>query len=196
MYPGGNSMTRSTRTGMRRVASLSLVCLLALCAEVRAEVPASASPVFSAVPLFGDDALCCDLSLPVAPSVWQGPQSAALPPVRNRLSLPPAPNSAALCLWALGGLGLWHLGRNGRRLHVAMHVPEWYHAGATRQIGHATPLDLASTSWCECVLDLPLGLKPAAVPMRGVDADPHRPSSRPVVPADPRGPPVAWFRSA
>ncbi len=154
---------------------------------------AQTAPLFSTTPTFGGDPLCCDLSLPVGPTSVGVTRVTPVP--RHLVTLPPAPNSAALCLWALGGLGLWHLGRNGRRLHVAMHVPDWYHAGATRQIGRATPWDLDSTAWCACVLDLPLGLKPAAVPMRGVDADPHRPSSRPVVPADPRGPPVGLLRA-
>ena len=174
---------------MRYGLALTVACLAAS-APLRANGLDAPVPLFSALPTFGGDALCCDLSLPVPPAVAAGSELPAGEP-RNRVTLPPGPNSATLCLWALGGLGLWQLGRNGRRLAAACHVPDWYHAGATRQVGHATPWDLdLSNAWTVCVLDLPLGLKPAAVPMRGVERDPLRPSSRPLIPADPRGPPV------
>lgn len=170
---------------------LSVACLAALCAPARADVATAPAPVFSAVPAFGADALCCDLSLPVAPAVPDGQAFGTTEP-RNRLTLPPSPNSATLCLWALGGLGLWQLSRNSRRLQAAWHVPDWYHTGGPRQIGHATPWNPFGSVVCAVnVLDLPLGLKPAAVPMRGVQRDPLRPSSCPIVPADPRGPPAA-----
>ncbi len=170
---------------------VSVAWLAALCAPARADLSAAPAPVFSAVPAFGADALCCDLSLPVAPAIPDPALFSASEP-RNHLTLPPAPNSATLCLWALGGLGLWHLSRNSRRLQVAWQMPDWYHTGGPQQIGHATPWNPFGSGVCaESVLDLPLGLKPAAVPMRGVQCDPLRPSSRPIVPAEPRGPPVA-----
>lgn len=56
------------------------------------------------------------------------------------LELPPAPDSAVLCLSALAGLGVWHLGRSARKLHFGA-VPEWYHSSGPAQVGHTTPLD-------------------------------------------------------
>jgi hypothetical protein len=57
------------------------------------------------------------------------------------LSVPAGPGSASLFLFALGGLGAWNLGRSARKLHLGC-LPEWYHSGGPRQVGHATPLDL------------------------------------------------------
>ena len=54
---------------------------------------------------------------------------------------PPAPDSAALFLCAVGTLGAVQLGRSARNLHFG-HVPEWVHSGGPRQIGHAFALDL------------------------------------------------------
>ena len=56
--------------------------------------------------------------------------------------LPPAPESAALCLWALSGLGAWRLGRNARQMHLNA-VPEWY-ARHAPQIGSTKPFDFVT----------------------------------------------------
>lgn len=66
-------------------------------------------------------------------------QSASGPQLADEL--PAAPDSATLCLTALAGIGVWHLGRSVRKADYSA-LPEWYHTNAPRQIGYATPFEL------------------------------------------------------
>lgn len=58
----------------------------------------------------------------------------------NVITIPPGPSSTGLFVSALAGFGVWHLGKNVRKLSLSA-LPEWYHANGPAQIGHATPLD-------------------------------------------------------
>jgi hypothetical protein len=55
-------------------------------------------------------------------------------------TVPPPPPSSALCLWTLGGLGLWQLSRNTRKFHGHAR-PDWY-AARSPQVGRTLPFDL------------------------------------------------------
>lgn len=55
-------------------------------------------------------------------------------------TVPPPPPSSALCLWTLGGLGLWQLSRNTRKFHGHAR-PDWY-AVRSPQVGRTLPFDL------------------------------------------------------
>jgi len=57
------------------------------------------------------------------------------------LTLPPGPSSTNLFFSALAGIGVWHLGKNVRKLNLSG-LPEWYHADGPTQVGCATPLEL------------------------------------------------------
>jgi len=62
-------------------------------------------------------------------------------PPQNAIQLPPAPDSAKLCLIGFATLGLLHLRRSTLRL--GFHVPpQWYHDGGPSRVGRATPFDL------------------------------------------------------
>ncbi|MEW6200091.1 MAG: hypothetical protein AB1601_15685 [Planctomycetota bacterium] len=109
---------------------------------------------------------------------------------RDVLPLPGGPDSSALFLWALGGLGAWQLGRYTRKWHLSA-LPEWYHTGGPAQVGHAQRLDLERIT-----LDVPLwydslgGIQAPAGPVLRRPDLPPRPGSvaRPLA-AAPRGPP-------
>jgi hypothetical protein len=107
--------------------------------------------------------------------------------------LPPAPGSAALCLWALGGLGMWHLGRSARKIHLGT-MPEWYHTGGPTQVGHVTPLDLEfnSSAMPICRFEAPVAAGDDQLPPWWQQLEPRerlRSQYFPLI-ADPRGPPV------
>jgi hypothetical protein len=104
--------------------------------------------------------------------------------------LPGGPDSSALFLWALGGLGAWQLGRYTRKWHLSA-LPEWYHTGGPVQVGHAQRLDLERIT-----LDVPLwydslaAIQASAGPILRLPDVPPRPRglARPLA-AAPRGPP-------
>lgn len=50
-------------------------------------------------------------------------------------ALPAPADSTALVLSALGGLGVWQLGRSAGRVQLAP-LPEWFHSGAPGRVGH------------------------------------------------------------
>jgi len=54
-------------------------------------------------------------------------------------ALPGDPSSVALFLSAMGGLGVWQIGRSARHIRFGS-LPAWYHSGAT-QIGHVCPVE-------------------------------------------------------
>ena len=110
-------------------------------------------------------------------------------------TLPPAPDSAALCLSALAGFGVWQLGRSARKIHFGA-LPAWYHTDVV-QVGHATPLDLefSLAALPACVFDAPVvASKPACLSER-LRAEPYkrRLSQTILLSADPRGPPLCSF---
>ncbi len=55
--------------------------------------------------------------------------------------LPAGPDSAMLFLCALGSVGIFHAGKSAKKLNFAL-VPDWYHSGGLRQIGHVHALEL------------------------------------------------------
>lgn len=59
--------------------------------------------------------------------------------------LPPLPDSTALFFCGLGSLGALKLTHSMRKLHFG-HLPQWYHDGAPRQIGHAFALEFDANS--------------------------------------------------
>jgi hypothetical protein len=67
--------------------------------------------------------------------------SAAGASAQRVLTVPPGPDSTSLFFSALAGVGVWHLGKNVRKLSLSA-LPEWYHAGGPAQVGCATPIDL------------------------------------------------------
>jgi len=54
--------------------------------------------------------------------------------------LPAGPDSAMLFLCALGSLGVFHVGKSAKKLNFAL-VPDWYHSGGLRQVGHVHAMD-------------------------------------------------------
>ena len=107
----------------------------------------------------------------------------------NVIQAPPAPGSAALFMWAVGGLGVWHLGRSARKIHFG-DLPEWYHAGGPVQVGHATPLDLefSTNALPVCAFAVPAGPQP--ILLRSWREAPLRVDSQQFLRAvEPRGPP-------
>ena len=67
------------------------------------------------------------------------------------------PSSVTLFFSALGGLGVWHLGRSTRKFRLAF-APGWYHSGGPIQVGHVTAIspDLtapATISICDLLAD-------------------------------------------
>lgn len=104
-----------------------------------AAVAEAASPAAEACSLAPARAALSGASEPGWPACL-APEAAPPAPPAVVAELPPAPDSAALCLSALAGFGVWQLGRSARRLHLGV-LPDWYHTDAV-QVGHATPLDL------------------------------------------------------
>lgn len=106
--------------------------------------------------------------------------------------LPPAPDSAALCLSALAGFGVWQLGRSARKLHLGA-LPDWYHTDAV-QVGHATPLDLefSLSAMPACVFDAPVAAIEPPSRSAWLRNEPCKYvlSQTILLTADPRGPPV------
>jgi len=101
--------------------------------------------------------------------------------------LPPSPASASLFLSAMGTLGALQLGRVVRKAHWG-HLPDWYHAGAPAQIGHAFVADLDLTALPPCRFDQPAGERPFESNVRC--EQPPRWNSQSFLPlAAPRGPP-------
>lgn len=76
-------------------------------------------------------------------------------PAPHVLELPAAPNSAALVLSAMLTLGAWQVLRSASHLHLAP-LPDWYHPGGPKQIGHVTPLDLNFGNITLCLFDGPI----------------------------------------
>lgn len=69
-------------------------------------------------------------------------------------SIPAAPGSTVLCLWALGSIGAWQIARSSRNVHFSA-LPEWYHADAPDQIGHVTLFDLVFGDMPAAAFDRP-----------------------------------------
>ncbi len=118
------------------------------------------------------------------------PSSGEPAEARDVLRLPAGPDSSALFLWALGGLGAWQLGRYTRKWHLSA-LPEWYHTGGPAQVGHAQRLDLERIT-----LDVPLwyDVRPAAQAPVGptwrlADTPPPLYGAARSLAAAPRGPP-------
>jgi hypothetical protein len=133
-----------------RLLSLIVVGLAAV-ATARADLAASGERAAATLPDYGfGDLPWSQGVLPAAPPVQDAPS--LVPQVRT---LPPAPDSAALCLSALAGFGVWQLGRSARKLHFGA-LPSWYHADVV-QVGHSTPLDLefSLAAMPACAFDAP-----------------------------------------
>ena len=100
---------------------------------------ASVSPVLVSSAISDADWLGSNLPVALTPiGLSHSTSDARQGPV---IEMPPAPDSAVLCLSALAGLGVWHLGRSARKLNFGV-LPEWYHTNGPAQVGHTTPLDL------------------------------------------------------
>ena len=54
---------------------------------------------------------------------------------------PAGPDSAMLFLFAMGSIGVFHVGKSAKKFNFAL-VPDWYHSGGLRQVGHVYALDL------------------------------------------------------
>ncbi len=108
------------------------------------------------------------------------------------LTLPPGPSSGSLLLWALGGFGVWHVGRSARHLQLGA-VPEWYHTGGPLQVAHATPLDLdfRLAALPLCIFEPPVTMDDAerAAWHRWLEPNYRIPVQPFLIIADPRGPP-------
>lgn len=119
------------------------------------------------------------IALPVSldplpsPPIHAGAAHHARPAAKQ---LPPAPDSSALFLCALGSLGTWQLGRSARKWNFEA-VPDWYHTGGPTQIGHATPLDINSFTLERCALAAPVRVDELSAPVRREEYDDHRPRS-------------------
>jgi hypothetical protein len=113
---------------------------------------------------------------------------APAPPENQAYSITGGPDSAALFLWALGGVGIWQVSRNSRKIHLG-HFPEWYHAGAP-QVGHTAPFDLdfSRSALVACVFDEPVLVKSPRREAAEILLHPAPGCLRPCL-ADPRGPP-------
>lgn len=60
-------------------------------------------------------------------------------PQVDTVSMPDAPDSAALVLVALGGIGAWRLGSSARKFSISA-VPDWFADHGPRQLGHTTQI--------------------------------------------------------
>ena len=150
---------------MRRMQAIA-VCALALAVAVSAQADLAGPE-----PRAGQS--CTVLTAPLASPSGQeglalarvgiggglpgGDRPAANSAGREVHVLPGAPSSLALFLSAMGGLGLWQMGRSARKIHLA-NVPEWFHTGGPVRIGHSTPVepDLAA-NLPACRFDQPAG---------------------------------------
>ena len=104
--------------------------------------------------------------------------------------LPSGPSSITLFFTAIGGLGVWQLGRSARngRFHFG-HMPEWYHTGGPTQVGHVVALDLQDQTPIFCCFDRAGGRATLAYSLRR-DIHMRRKSQFMLTPAAPRGPPL------
>lgn len=172
---------------------------VAMASEVRADLRNSPSPRSNvafeqlAQPTAGDllnDPTCDSIGFAnLDPGSGAGGAVAGLSSHQSVVRLPDAPSSTALFLSAMVSFGAWHLVRSGRDVHFGA-MPEWYHTGGPFQVGHVTAFDLDFSSLPLCLFDRPIQQR--RVTFRCQRDLPSRwgPQSR-VLPADPRGPPVA-----
>ena len=119
---------------------------------------------------------------------WLPPSGPTAP--RDVLRLPAGPDSSALFLWALGGLGAWQLGRYTRKWQASV-LPEWYHTGGPRQIGQSQRWDpqqptLDVALWYEGFGSIPT---PAGPEARLFERPAPCPAHDRPLAAAPRGPP-------
>ena len=80
----------------------------------------------------------------------KAPESADLSDQQQIEQLPAEHSSMVLFLSALGGLGAWQLGRSAKKFHFGA-VPEWYHPGGVRQVGHSVAIDLEFDTMTVCL---------------------------------------------
>lgn len=119
-------------------------------------------------------------------AVMEAQASAESPAVH---AMPAGPGSAHLVMLALSGIGAWRLTRGGFRGSFGA-VPEWYHEGGPRQIGHARALDpsFSQAAMAVCPYPSPL-VQPQLTPGRiGSRVMAPRAPTR-VAPQSPRAPP-------
>ncbi|MEE9295179.1 MAG: hypothetical protein V3W34_09510 [Phycisphaerae bacterium] len=103
---------------------------------------------------------------------------------------PPSPGSAELLLSAVFSVGVWHLLRSTRHVHLG-HLPEWVHPEGPAQVGHAVTYDFDPYSVPLCRFERPASEQPVSYrPWR----DPRRRCDAQVSPtvAVPRGPPAGF----
>lgn len=81
-------------------------------------------------------------------------QSQASGSLRTVTSIPPAPDSASLFLFAMGTVGAWQVTRTLRKVQISA-VPDWVHTAGPSQIGHATVLDVDVDVIPLCFYDRP-----------------------------------------
>lgn len=81
------------------------------------------------------------LSSPSPLTNFAPPLDRAPNPAYEIRSIPAAPDSTVLCLWALGSIGAFQIARSSRNVHLSA-LPEWYHADAPDRIGHVTLFNL------------------------------------------------------
>ncbi len=111
----------------------------------------------------------------------------AAPPVTPVVAAPAPPGSLTLVLSAAASLGALHGVRSIKRLQLSA-LPDWYHTGAPRQIGPATPLDLEPGALPACAFAVPV-LRPSRFsPPREPQLRPR--SAVPVLVRSPRAPPA------
>ncbi len=104
--------------------------------------------------------------------------------------LPALPSSASLFLSAVLSVGAWHTMRKASHLHLA-NLPEWYHAGAPDQVGHAVVFDptLSFELLPVCLFDVPLGIEPARFPHTPRELPSRYESQHTLTIESPRAPP-------
>jgi hypothetical protein len=105
------------------------------------------------------------------------------------LRMPESPGSSALFLSAMMSLGAWHLIRSSREFHFGS-MPEWYHSGGPKQIGHVTPFNLDFTSLPLCLFDQPIQLRKVSLGWQQELSDRWSSQSQ-LSPKGSRAPPVA-----
>ena len=76
--------------------------------------------------------------------------------------LPASPSSIALFVSAMLSVGAYRVVKQAKNVHLAP-VPDWYHAEAPHQVGHAVILDLQFSSFLPCTVDQPLHAVPVVV---------------------------------